>query len=59
MELSPLRQRPAWQALEAHYEKIRDRHLRDLFAEDPQRAEKLSLEALGVLLDYSKNRLTT
>ncbi len=59
MELSPLRQRPAWQALEAHYQKIRDRHLRDLFAEDPQRAEKLSLEALGVLLDYSKNRLTT
>src|SRR5580698_5927811 len=58
MELSPLRQRPAWQALEAHYEKIRDRHLRDLFAEDPQRAEKLSLEAVGVLLDYSKNRIT-
>jgi glucose-6-phosphate isomerase len=58
MESAPLRQRPAWKALEAHYETIRNRHLRDLFAEDPRRAEKLSLEALGVLLDYSKNRLT-
>ncbi|HEV8003620.1 MAG TPA: glucose-6-phosphate isomerase [Planctomycetaceae bacterium] len=58
MELAPLRQRPAWQALETHYEAVRNRHLRDLFAEDPKRAEKLSLEAIGVFLDYSKNRLT-
>jgi glucose-6-phosphate isomerase len=58
MESVPLRQRPAWQALEAHYEAIRNRHLRELFAEDPQRAEKFSLDAVGVLLDYSKNRVT-
>jgi glucose-6-phosphate isomerase len=58
MELAPLRQRPAWQALEAHYEAVRNRHLRELFAEDPQRAEKFSLDAVGVLLDYSKNRIT-
>jgi glucose-6-phosphate isomerase len=58
MELAPLRQRPAWQALEAHYEGVRSRHLRELFAEDPQRAEKFSLDAVGVLLDYSKNRIT-
>jgi glucose-6-phosphate isomerase len=58
MQLNPLRQRPAWQSLEAHYEAIRNRHLRDLFAEDPQRAEKLSLDAVGILLDYSKNRVT-
>ena len=58
MELAPLRQRPAWQALQAHYEAIRNRHLREIFAEDPQRAEKFSLDAVGVLLDYSKNRIT-
>ncbi len=58
MELAPLRQRPAWKALEAHYEGVRNRHLRELFAEDPQRAEKFSLDAVGVLLDYSKNRIT-
>jgi glucose-6-phosphate isomerase len=58
MELTPLRQRPAWQALEAHYEAVRNRHLRELFAQDPQRAEKFSLDAVGVLLDYSKNRIT-
>ncbi len=58
MSLAPLRQRPAWQPLESHYEVIRNRHLRELFAEDPQRAERFSLEAVGVLLDYSKNRIT-
>src|SRR5580692_1164082 len=58
MELAPLRQRPAWQALQAHYEAVRNRHLREIFAEDPQRAEKFSLDAVGVLLDYSKNRIT-
>lgn len=54
----PLRQRPAWKALEAHYEKLRDVHLRSLFADDPRRGERLKLEALGLYLDYSKNRLT-
>lgn len=54
----PLRQRPAWKALEAHYEKLRNVHLRTLFADDPRRGERLKLEALGLYLDYSKNRLT-
>ena len=58
MQTTPLRQRPAWQALQAHYEAIRNRHLRELFAEDPQRADKFSLYALGILLDFSKNRIT-
>jgi glucose-6-phosphate isomerase len=50
--------RSEWAALEAHYAKIRTTHLRDLFAKDPQRGERLNAEAAGVFLDYSKNRLT-
>jgi glucose-6-phosphate isomerase len=53
-----LTQRPAWQALAAHYEQIGDVHLRTLFAADPQRGERLTLEAEGLYLDYSKNRIT-
>ena len=53
----PLRQRPAWKALEAHYETLRDVHLRTLFADNPERGQRLSLEALGLYLDYSKNRI--
>jgi glucose-6-phosphate isomerase len=53
-----LPQRPAWKALAAHYEKIRGVHLRTLFSEDPRRGERLRLEALGMLLDYSKHRVT-
>ncbi|HWC88660.1 MAG TPA: glucose-6-phosphate isomerase, partial [Pirellulales bacterium] len=49
---------PAWRALEAHYAQMRDVHLRQLFADDPQRGRKLALEAVGVYLDYSKNRVT-
>ena len=49
---------PAWAALRAHHGKIRDLHLRALFAEDPSRGERLALEAAGLYLDYSKNRLT-
>ena len=49
---------PAWQALESHYKKIRDRHLRELFAEDPTRGERLTASAAGIELDYSKNRIT-
>jgi len=49
---------PAWQALAAHHAKIKDLHLRALFAEDPGRAERFSLEAAGLFLDYSKNRIT-
>ena len=55
----PLPQREAGKALTAHYEGvIRDTHLRDLFAGDPQRGERLTLEACGIYLDYSKNRIT-
>jgi len=49
---------PAWQALETHQQKIRDFHLRQLFADDPQRGERLAVEAVGLYLDYSKNRVT-
>ena len=48
----------AWQALAAHYQKIKGVHLRTLFAQDPGRGERLSLEAAGLYLDYSKHRLT-
>ena len=54
----PLRQRPAWKALEQHYSEIAGRHLRELFAEDPGRGERLTAEAAGLYLDYSKNRVT-
>jgi glucose-6-phosphate isomerase len=53
-----LRNRPAWSALTAHYEQIRDVHLRDLFAADPGRGERMTAQAAGLYLDYSKNRLT-
>lgn len=49
---------PAWQALQAHYETIRHRHLRQLFADDSGRGERLTAEAAGLYLDYSKNRIT-
>jgi len=49
---------PAWKALAAHYEQIRDVHLRELFAQDPGRGERLTLEAEGIYLDYSKHRVT-
>ena len=56
--LAPLTQRAAWKALEAHYKKIRKLHLRKLFAKDPHRGERLTAEAVGIYLDYSKNRIT-
>src|SRR4051794_17942683 len=55
---SALRHRPAYRALEAHHERIGDAHLRDLFAEDPERGRRLTAEAEGLFLDYSKNRVT-
>ena len=55
---APLTQRPEWRRLEEHFQKIRDVHLRTLFAEDPKRGERLGLEAIGLYLDYSKNRVT-
>jgi glucose-6-phosphate isomerase len=53
-----LTQRPAWQALAAHYDQIKDDHLRTLFAQDPQRGERLTAEAAGLFLDYSKHRIS-
>jgi len=58
MTALPLRQRAAWQALESHLDQVANLHLRDLFAEDPERGPRLSAEALGLYLDYSKNRVT-
>ena len=49
---------PEWQALQAHHEAVRELHLRRLFADDPGRGDRLTAEAAGVVLDYSKNRLT-
>jgi glucose-6-phosphate isomerase len=57
-EVGPLRELPAWRALAAHHAEIRDVHLRSLFADDPGRAERMSAEAAGLFLDYSKNRVT-
>jgi glucose-6-phosphate isomerase len=53
-----IRQHPAWRALEAHAVEMRDVHLRALFARDPDRGERLTVEAAGIFLDYSKNRIT-
>ena len=53
-----LTRRPEWTALQAHYEEIRGVHLRALFADDPGRGERLTAEAAGLYLDYSKNRIT-
>ena len=50
--------RPGWKALESHHTKVRDLHLRQLFADDPKRGERLATEAVGLYLDYSKNRVT-
>ena len=48
----------AWQALKAHYQEIKDKHLRQLFADDPARADSMHAEGAGLYLDYSKNRIT-
>jgi glucose-6-phosphate isomerase len=56
--IPPLRERRAWSALQKHYEEIRGRHLRELFAEDAERGERLVAEGAGLFLDYSKNRIT-
>ena len=55
---TPLTQRPEWKALEEHYAQVRDIHLRELFAQDARRGERFALEAAGLYLDYSKNRVT-
>jgi glucose-6-phosphate isomerase len=57
-KLTPLSERPAWKALETHYQKIHDLQLRQLFADDPARGERFTVETGGIFLDYSKNRIT-
>jgi glucose-6-phosphate isomerase len=58
MTVAPLRKRSAWTALKDHHQKIEGVHLRQLFAEDAKRGERLAAEAVGIYLDYSKNRIT-
>ena len=58
MPITPLRERRSWKALEQHYAEIGGMHLRDLFAADPGRGERMTAEAAGLYLDYSKNRVT-
>src|SRR3989442_16004815 len=54
----PAVKRQAWKALESHYKKVSTLHLRQLFAEDPERGGRMAVEAVGLNLDYSKNRIT-
>jgi glucose-6-phosphate isomerase len=56
--IAPLTKRPAWKALEANFKTVRELHLRNLFSDDPKRGERMIVEALGLYLDYSKNRIT-
>jgi glucose-6-phosphate isomerase len=56
--IPPLAQRPAWKSLQLHFAAIKDEHLRKFFADDPKRGERMTLEAIGLFLDYSKNRIT-
>src|ERR1700731_4173265 len=56
--IEPLTKRKAWKALQTHYEQLRGLHLRKLFADDPKRGERMTAEAVGIFLDYSKNRIT-
>jgi glucose-6-phosphate isomerase len=56
--IEPLTKRKAWKALQAHYEQLRGLHLRKLFADDPKRGERMTAEAVGIFLDYSKNSIT-
>src|SRR5438270_627049 len=56
--IQPLSARPAWEGLDAHYRKVRHLHLRELFADDSRRGERMTAEAVGIYLDYSKNRIT-
>jgi glucose-6-phosphate isomerase len=57
-QIVPLTERKAWQALGAHHQNIRELHIRKLFADDPNRGERMTAEAVGLYLDYSKNRIT-
>ena len=56
--IEPLTKRKAWKTLQTHYKKVRELHLRNLFADDPKRGGRMTAEAVGLFLDYSKNRVT-
>ena len=56
--VKPLARRRAWKALASHCRKIKSMHLRELFAADPRRGVRLTAQAAGLYLDYSKNRIT-
>jgi glucose-6-phosphate isomerase len=58
MAVTPLRERKAWQDLKRHHAEMAGQHLRELFAAEPGRGERLTMEAVGLYLDYSKNRVT-
>ena len=57
-EIAPLIRRKAWKALQAHYKTVQGIHLRNLFADDSGRGERMTADAVGLFLDYSKNRIT-
>ncbi|MGA2404275.1 MAG: glucose-6-phosphate isomerase [Syntrophobacteraceae bacterium] len=57
-KIAPLTERQTWKRLATHYQQVRDLHLRKLFADDPTRGERMTVEAVGLYLDYSKNRIT-
>ena len=57
-QIAPLTERKAWKALEVHHKSIHELQLRKLFADDPKRGERMTAEAVGLYLDYSKNRIT-
>jgi glucose-6-phosphate isomerase len=57
-QIAPLTERKAWKALGAHHQNIRELHLRKIFTDDPNRGKRMTAEAVGLYLDYSKNRIT-
>ena len=57
-QIVPLTERQAWKRLAAHYQHVRELHIGKLFADDPTRGERMTVEAAGLYLDYSKNRIT-
>jgi glucose-6-phosphate isomerase len=57
-KIAPLNERRTWKRLEDHYQQVRELHLRKLFTDDPARGERMTVEAVGLYLDYSKNRIT-
>ena len=58
LESKPLKETPAWNALQAHYKELKDIHLRKLFADDPERGDHFTVDGADLYLDFSKNRIT-